>query len=165
MELTADDLVLVTGATGLVGSHVAERMLAAGVPTRVLVRSGNDTSLLEQWGAQIAVGDMTDIESLPAAFKDVTVVVHCAAKVGDWGPIEDYRFVNVQGLRNILDAVKASGTLKRFVHVSSLGVYEARDHHGTDESEPPNTRQVCDVSIRNSKVPFTGLDALESHLG
>lgn len=138
MELTSDDLVLVTGATGLLGGHVAERMRQLGIPTRALVRSTADTSLLRTWGVEIAPGDMTDAASITAASKDVTVVVHCAAKVGDWGPIDDYRKVNVAGLKSLLDAALASGTLKRFVHISSLGVYEARDHHGTDETTPAN---------------------------
>ena len=65
----------------------------------------------------------------------VDAVIHAAAKVGDWGPVDDYRRVNVEGLRTLLDAVKGTA-LERFVHVSSLGVYEARHHYGTDETEP-----------------------------
>lgn len=138
MELTPSDLVLVTGATGLVGSHVAERMRQLGIPTRALARPSADTALLRSWGVEIIPGDLTDPASLAAATKGATVIVHCAAKVGDWGPIEDYRRVNVEGLRILLDAAQSAGTLKRFVHISSLGVYPARDHYGTDETEPPS---------------------------
>jgi nucleoside-diphosphate-sugar epimerase len=63
------------------------------------------------------------------------VVVHCAAKVGDWGPVEEYREVNVGALRGLLEACKGKN-LERFVHMSSLGVYAARHHYGTDESDP-----------------------------
>ena len=63
-------------------------------------------------------------------------VFNCAAKVGDWGRLEDFRRLNVDALRLLLDAVCDSG-VERFVHVSSLGVYEGRDHHGTDETVPP----------------------------
>lgn len=138
MELTPNDLALVTGATGLVGSHAAERMRGIGVRVRALARPSADASLLRSWGVETVPGDLTDAGSLAAAAAGATVIVHCAAKVGDWGPIEDYRRVNVEGLRALLDAASASGTLKRFVHVSSLGVYEARDHYGTDETEPPS---------------------------
>jgi nucleoside-diphosphate-sugar epimerase len=62
-------------------------------------------------------------------------VFHCAARVGDWGPVEEYRTVNVEGLRRLLDACRGR-PLRRFVHFSSLGVYAARHHHGTDETEP-----------------------------
>src|SRR5207253_5485118 len=81
-------------------------------------------------------GDLGDTEAVRKAVEGVDLVFHCAAKVGDRGPVEEYRAVNVEALRTLLDAVKGR-PLRRFVHVSSLGVYEARHHHGTDESEPP----------------------------
>ncbi|MBM83292.1 MAG: oxidoreductase [Planctomycetaceae bacterium] len=142
MELGSDDLVLVTGATGLVGSHVAEQLLQRDIRTRVITREGSGTSQLEEWGAEVVAGDLTDAASLTKAVDGVSVIVHCAAKVGDWGPIEDYRTVNVRGLESLLDAVETANSLQRFVHISSLGVYEARDHHGTDESEPPNSEGI-----------------------
>ncbi|MFP6703352.1 MAG: NAD-dependent epimerase/dehydratase family protein, partial [Planctomycetaceae bacterium] len=137
MELQPGDRVLVTGATGMVGSHVAERSVGMGVATRVVVRRPEAAAWLVDLGVEVVEGDMTDGESLSRALEGVTVVVHCAAKVGDWGPVEDYREVNVGGLETLIDAACATGLLKRFVHISSLGVYEARDHHRTDETEPP----------------------------
>lgn len=142
MKFTDDDLVLVTGATGLVGSHAAERMQERGVRTRALVRESADVEFLKGLGVETAVGDLTDRDSLKPAVEGVTVVVHCAAKVGDWGPTDEYRSVNVRALESLLNEVKAAGTVKRFVHISSLGVYEARDHYGTDESEQPSTKGI-----------------------
>src|SRR6202011_1378283 len=75
------------------------------------------------------------------ALQDAEVVVHCAAKVGDWGPVDDYRAVNVQTLRDFLGACKGK-PLKRFVHLSTLGVYAARHHHGTDETESLPVRHI-----------------------
>jgi len=80
-------------------------------------------------------GDITDPAVVREAVDGADVVVHCAAKVGDWGRVEDYRAVNVEGLRQLLEACKGR-PLKRFVQMSSLGVYAARHHHGTDENEP-----------------------------
>lgn len=137
--MDANDLLLVTGATGLVGSHVAERARREGIATRALVRPGSETPLLKELGVEVVPGDLTDEESLKKAAAGATVIVHCAAKVGDWGPVEEYRRVNVEGLQRLLNAAENSGTLKRFIQISSLGVYEARDHYGTDESEPPST--------------------------
>lgn len=130
---------LITGGTGLVGSHAADRAVSLGGHVRALVRPGSDTAHLEQIGAELVPGDMEDEPALQKAAAGVDVVIHCAAKVGDWGPVEDYRRVNVDGLRHLLEAVRGTG-LKRFVHLSSLGVYEARHHYGTDETEPlPDT--------------------------
>jgi nucleoside-diphosphate-sugar epimerase len=130
--------VLLTGATGFVGSHVAEALVRRGDSVRTLARAGSDTAFVESLGVTVVRGDLTDAEALARAVEGCDVVVHCAAKVGDWGPVDGYRAVNVEGLRNLLDAVLGR-RLHRFVHVSTLGVYSARHHYGTDETEPlPN---------------------------
>ena len=88
---------LVTGATGFVGSHVAEALVNRGDTVRAIVRAGSDTALLEKLGVQLFRGDLTDAGVLKAAADGVDVVIHSAAKVGDWGPVEEYRTVNVEG--------------------------------------------------------------------
>ncbi len=132
---------LVTGATGFIGSHVAETVAGQGKPVVALVRPGSDTSWLESLGVEVVRGDLFDVKALEQACESVAVIVHCAARVGDWGPVEEYRQVNVEGLRNLLEVARKV-PLQRFIHLSSLGVYEARDHYGTDESEPLPTRHM-----------------------
>lgn len=139
MQVNDQDLILVTGATGLVGSHFAEQACQRGLKVRALCRTGSAVELLNQWGVEIVAGDLGDSESLQKACSGATVIVHCAAKVGDWGPTEDYRRINVEGTRSLLDAALDSGSLQRWVQISSLGVYEGTDHYGTDETTPPNT--------------------------
>jgi nucleoside-diphosphate-sugar epimerase len=126
---------LITGATGFVGSHVAEACKARGLAVRTIARPSSDTAFLDRLGATVLRGDLTDNEVVRQAADGVDYVVHCAAKVGDWGPVEDYRAVNVEGLRGLLDACRGR-PVQRFVHLSTLGVYAARHHHGTDENEP-----------------------------
>jgi nucleoside-diphosphate-sugar epimerase len=126
---------LVTGATGFIGGHVAEAFVKRGWPVSTVARPGSDTKLLEELKVTVHRGDLTDARVVREAMADVEAVVHCAAKVGDWGPVEEYRAVNVEGLRALLDACKGQA-LSRFVHLSSLGVYAARHHYGTDETEP-----------------------------
>ncbi|MEZ6130534.1 MAG: NAD-dependent epimerase/dehydratase family protein [Planctomycetaceae bacterium] len=142
MLLNNSDLMLVTGATGLVGSHVAEQAVQQGVRVRAIVRANSDCELLKQWGVELVTGDLDDAASLRAACRDAAVVVHCAAKVGDWGPTSEYRRINVDGTQSLLDAALATGVLKRWVQISSLGVYSATDHYGTDETTPPNTQGI-----------------------
>jgi nucleoside-diphosphate-sugar epimerase len=126
---------LITGATGFVGGHVAEACKGRGLTVRTIARPGSHTGLLDRLGVAVLRGDLTDREVVRAAVEGADVIVHCAAKVGDWGPVEDYRAVNVEALRELLDACRGR-PLQRFVHLSSLGVYAARHHHGTDETEP-----------------------------
>ena len=149
---------LITGGTGFVGSHVADAAASRGT-VRALARPGSDTTHLESLGAEVVPGDLTDPDALRRAAEGVDTVIHCAAKVGDWGPVEEYRRVNVDGLRALLDAVRGK-PLTRFVHVSSLGVYAARHHHGTDETEPLPESHIDGYT--QSKVECEKL-ALEEH--
>ena len=126
---------LITGATGFVGGHLVEACAGRGWTVRALVRPSSETGLLQRNRVQLMRGDLTDGAAVREALEGIDVVFHCAAKVGDWGPVEDYRAVNVAALRGFLDACRERPP-KRFVHFSSLGVYAARHHYGTDENEP-----------------------------
>jgi nucleoside-diphosphate-sugar epimerase len=127
---------LITGATGFVGGHLVDACLARGDRVSAIVRPNTDATALEKQGVAIFRGDFGDPALVQQALNSgVDVVVHCAAKVGDRGPVEEYRPTNVEAFRHLLDACKGR-PLHRFIHVSSLGVYEARHHQQTDESEP-----------------------------
>jgi nucleoside-diphosphate-sugar epimerase len=128
--------IFLTGGTGLVGSHVAEEALAKGHRVRALVRGSSDTTWLDRWGVEKVEGDLADADALRRGVEGADWVINCAAKVGDWGELGEFRRLNVDALRLLLDAA-ASAQVERFVHVSSLGVYEGRDHFGTDETTPP----------------------------
>ena len=134
----ATDLMLVTGATGMVGSFAARRAVEEGYRVRAFVRAKSDRTLLEGVEVEYHEGDLGDYDSFPAAVKDVDIVVHAGAHIGDWGPAEKYRAINVVGLEHLLTAVENEGQLKRWIQVSSLGVYPARHHYGTDETVPPD---------------------------
>ncbi len=126
---------LITGATGFVGGHLAERCVRREYSVHAIARPTSDTRDLEKIGVTIFRGELDDPALVRQALADVDVVVHCAAKVGDWGPVEEYRKVNVEALRVLLDECKGMA-LTRFVLLSSLGVYAAKHHYGTDETEP-----------------------------
>ncbi len=126
---------LITGAGGLVGSYLAEACIKRGYKVKALIRQGSDGSFLENSGAEVIGGDLLDPSLPKESFQGVDVVFHCAAKVGDWGSVDSYRSVNVEGLRKLLDSLDPKN-LYKFIHFSSLGVYEARHHYQTDESTP-----------------------------
>jgi len=128
---------LVTGATGLLGSHIVEQLTQAGRPVRALVRATSDTRLLDEWGVEKVVGDVTDPASLPAALQDVDTVYHAAAQVGDWGPWKQFVSITIDGTRNMLAAARDAG-VKRFLHISSISAYGHPDGEGLvlDETAP-----------------------------
>ena len=124
---------LVTGATGFLGSHIADRLIERGDSVRALVRPTSDTSYLAS-RAEFVVGDITEPDSLPAALAGVEVVYHAAANVSDWGPWSEFKRITVNGTRNVLRAAAGAG-VKRFLHVSSDAVYRYDDlARGVDES-------------------------------
>ncbi|QDV29098.1 3 beta-hydroxysteroid dehydrogenase/Delta 5--_4-isomerase [Planctopirus ephydatiae] len=136
-------VVLVTGTTGLVGRHVVLWAAQHGYRVRGLVRKPSSCAgfFPEELMPVIELveGDLEDGVSLEMAVQNVNFIVHCAAKVGDWGPTEEYRQVNVEGTRLLIEAARKQPAFEKFVHISSLGVFPARDHYGTDEDVPVST--------------------------
>jgi nucleoside-diphosphate-sugar epimerase len=142
---------LITGATGFIGGHVAEACVQRSIAVRTIARAGSDTALLDRLGVTAVRGDLNDPEVARKAVEGAEVIIHCAAKVGDRGPVEDYRAVNVEGLRGLLEACKGK-PLQRFVYVSSLGVYEPRHHYGTDESEPVSLNHLDGYTLSKAEA-------------
>jgi ornithine--oxo-acid transaminase len=122
VDSSRDDVCLLTGATGFIGGRLAQRLLQEGYQVRCLVRSGSDTSLLEGLDVELAVGDLSSRNSLTHAAKGCRYVVHCGARVSDWGTAAEIAATNVQGTRNVLEAA-ADATVRRVVHFSTTDVY------------------------------------------
>ncbi len=145
---------LVTGGTGLLGSHIAERLVQQGRRVRALVRPSADIAFLDQLGAELVVGDLTDRESCVRATQDVRVVYHAAAKVGDWGNWAEFQSGCLDATENLARAALANG-VDRFVHISSTSAYGHPAEGGPpiDESAPlgQNLWPVWDYYTR-SKV-------------
>jgi nucleoside-diphosphate-sugar epimerase len=132
--------VLVTGATGFLGSHISERLVARGDSVRCLVRPTSRTRYLETLGVELIEGDVTNATSLPAALEGVDVVYHAAALVTDWAPWSEFRSVTINGTRNMLKAA-ATANVGRFLHVSSDAVYRYADlAKGVHEESPYEAR-------------------------
>ena len=112
--------VLVTGATGFLGSAVTRALVHSGAEIRVLVRSSADRSNLQDLPVQIAVGDLTERVSLDRALAGCNAVYHVAAdyRLGTRNPAQLYRN-NVDGTHNILEAARHAG-VERMVYTSSV---------------------------------------------
>jgi len=118
----SEKLNVITGATGLLGSHIAEHLAARGERIRALVRPASDTALLKNLGIELFTGDLQDPPSIRQAVSGADIVYHCAARVGDWGPWEQYQAETVTATRNLVEACKAEN-VGRLLHVSSISVY------------------------------------------
>lgn len=132
--------VLITGGTGFIGSRLALRYLEDGHPVRVLgqentaAESANRVNL-EDLGAEVVLGSITDSALLADVVDGVEIVFHLAATQHEMNvPDERFRAVNVDGTRKVLEAGSRAG-VKRFVHGSTIGVYDPSDGV-VDEAAP-----------------------------
>ena len=107
---------MITGATGFIGSHVAEKVVHKRVPTHLFVRRRNRfIHLLEKKGAKIYVGKYDSLDTLMDSLKYANTVIHCAGTVKALRE-QDYVRANVEFTKNILDLLKEE---QRFVFISS----------------------------------------------
>jgi acetylornithine/succinyldiaminopimelate/putrescine aminotransferase/nucleoside-diphosphate-sugar epimerase len=127
------DVCLVTGATGFIGGHLAQRLVDEGHQVRCLVRASSDTSLLERLDVELAVGDLTSARSLARAAQGCRYVLHCGALVSDWGTPEEIARINDRGTRNLLEASVAA-SVERFIHFSTTDVYGYPGQAAVDET-------------------------------
>ncbi|HJT55788.1 MAG TPA: NAD-dependent epimerase/dehydratase family protein [Ktedonobacteraceae bacterium] len=114
--------VLITGATGLLGSHLIKELQQRGEHIRALVLPVENADTLLAQGVEVVRGDVTDASTLGPAVKDIDLVFHLAGMMGVWRPLADYRLVNVTGAENLYRAAQAAH-VRRFVHTSSHTVY------------------------------------------
>jgi nucleoside-diphosphate-sugar epimerase len=119
---SASETCFLTGATGFIGGHLAERLVREGHRVRCLVRATSDTSLLDTLDVELAVGDLTNSSSLVEAVQGCRYAFHCGALVSDWATAKKIRRINVEGTRNAVEASVASG-VERFIHFSTTDVY------------------------------------------
>jgi ornithine--oxo-acid transaminase len=133
VDPSRSDVCLITGATGFVGGHLAQRLVAEGRQVRCLVRASSDSSLLDKLDVEIAVGDLTNAKSLARATEGCNYVFHCGALVSDWGTPNEIARINLTGTRNVLKA-SADASVQRFVHFSTTDIYGYPDAPAIDET-------------------------------
>ena len=138
--------VLVTGATGFTGGHLAATLAAKGDSVRALVRPRSrarfDRSPLPAAGVTAVEGDLTNAASLRRAAEGVEVVYHIAATYREAGqPDAAYRAINVEGTRHLIEAARAGGA-RRVVHCSTGGVHGHIAQPPANEDAPFNPGDV-----------------------
>jgi dihydroflavonol-4-reductase len=140
--------ILVTGATGFVGSHVARQLVAAGNSVRILVRPTSNLAVLEGMAVQPIAGDLRDAASLGRAMQGVQRVYHIAADYRLWtkNPAEVYE-CNVEGTRRLIEAAHRAG-VERIVYTSTVATI-AVPRRGALPNE--DTRATLDEMIGHYK--------------
>lgn len=128
--------LLITGATGFVGSHLIEAVARNGLRARALVRRTSDMALLERYGIERVVGDLADPDGLRRAVSEADTVLHLAAATRALRPAT-FHAVNAEGTRRLAEAMEADGRPRRLVYLSSLAAVGPRAERPAQPEDEP----------------------------
>ncbi len=145
--------IAVTGATGLVGSHLSEYLAQKGYQVRALVHStANAEPFIDRWSnlnIEMRQADIVNSDELKQALTDVDIVIHAAGIVDPYASPEQITAVNVTGCQSVLNtAIQLK--MKQFIFISSLSVITGNnDQYNATESAP---LALCGEAYADSKV-------------
>lgn len=150
--MSNNDKVLVTGASGFVGSSVARKLKERGFAVRALVREASPTAHLSELDLEFAKGDLRDAASVHEAMRDVRYVFHVAADYRLWArdPHEIVRN-NLASTRNIMEAARDAG-VERIVYTSSVATLKCRPVGDPADETMPLLEEHAIGAYKRSKV-------------
>jgi nucleoside-diphosphate-sugar epimerase len=142
----SDNLVLVTGASGFLGHHTSEALLARGATVRGLVRSGDGPAGIEP----VRCDDLLDRPAIRRAVEGVEAVVHLAARVHVMSektadPLAEYRLTNVEGTRVLMEEAQAAG-VRRLILISTVKAVAEDSDTPLNEATPPRPSDPYGIS-------------------
>jgi len=140
-------MILVTGGTGFVGSHLIKRMRQEGFPVRALVRNPAKATVLRNLGVEVLPGDVADKSSLEKAVQGIERVVHLVGIIQE-APGATFRGVHVDGTRNLTEAARKAG-VRHFLYQSALGT------RANATSRYHRTKWEAEELVRGSGIPST----------
>jgi len=142
-------MILVTGGTGFVGSHLIRQMRQEGLIVRAVVRNPEKAQSLRNLGVEVVPGDVADKTSLENAVQGIERVVHLVGIIQE-APGVTFRGVHVDGTRNLVEAARKAG-VRHFLFQSALGT------RANAKSQYHRTKWEAEELVRNSGIPSTVL--------
>jgi NADH dehydrogenase len=140
-------MILVTGGTGFVGSHLVRRLRQEGLPVRVVVRNPDKARALKDLGVDVVRGDISDAASLEKAAAGVERVIHLVGIIQE-APGATFEGVHVDGTRNILEASRKNG-VRHVFYQSALGT------RPNAKSKYHKSKWAAEELVRASEIPYT----------
>ncbi|MFI3190703.1 hypothetical protein BCS42_09165 [Crenothrix sp. D3] len=149
-------IIAITGGTGFIGRHLIARHVARGDEVRYLTRHTPEKVIA---GATAVIGDLSVIDSLLPLVRGVDVLYHCAAELND---VTKMRDTNVVGTHLLLTA--ANGQVKRWVQLSSTGVYGSKPTQDVNENTPINPMNAYEISkAAADELVYTAMNEQRLH--
>ena len=142
-------MILVTGGTGFVGSHLIKKMRQEGLSVRAVVRSPAKAIGLRDLGVEVVPGDVSDKASLERAVQGIERVVHLVGIIQE-APGATFQGVHVDGTRNLAEAARKAG-VRHFLFQSALGT------RANAKSQYHRTKWEAEELVRGSGIPSTVL--------
>ncbi|WP_437580615.1 NAD-dependent epimerase/dehydratase family protein [Sorangium sp. So ce887] len=144
--------VLVTGSTGMIGSHLVRALAAEGHAVRCLVRRHTERAEALGPAVEVVLGDLGDAGSLRRAVRGMEAVVHTAGVVSYWAPRRDeLHRVNVLGTRALLDAA-IEASVRRFLFTSSIATLGFVTSAAPGDEETPYNWQSAGIGYFDTKA-------------
>jgi uncharacterized protein YbjT (DUF2867 family) len=140
-------MILVTGGTGFVGSHLIGKMSEAGLAVRALVRDLAKARALKEQGVEVVAGDISDKAALEKAAQGAERIIHLVGIIQEASGAT-FKSVHVDGTRNLLEAAKKAG-VRHFFYQSALGSRPGA------KSEYHKTKWEAEELVRASGIPST----------
>jgi dihydroflavonol-4-reductase len=164
--MQAGDPVLVTGASGFLGSAVARALIARGLRVRALVRPTSPRGNLAGLDCKLVAGDLTDRASLAAALHGQRYLFHVAADYRFWAPDPSVIVhTNVEGTRNLMREALAAG-VERIVHTSSVAALKLAGASGpVDETAPLAAHEAIGAYKRSKTQAERLVEAMAAEEG
>ena len=116
------ETILITGANGFIGSHIAEKFVHEGQHVICLVREESDLSNIKHLNIELRYGDIRNVEGLQEQLEGIDFIIHNAAYVKDWGDWKTFEEINIKGTLNILQACLDNG-IKNIIMTGSISSY------------------------------------------
>ncbi|MBN2159406.1 MAG: NAD-dependent epimerase/dehydratase family protein [Spirochaetes bacterium] len=140
--------MLVTGATGFIGSVLVRELVKKGHAVRGMAMPGEDTSSIEKLGVEVFRGDLTVPMTLIGICNGIDTVFHCAARVTDWGSKKEFYAAIYNATENLIK--EAAGKASRFVYISSIAALGLGRHmKGLTEAD---TAEKSGVPYNDAKL-------------
>jgi len=163
--------ILITGATGLIGSHLVEKLATEDKSIRILIMKNPLQSIenqtlneLKKLNIKIIYGDLRDKESLKPALVGINTVFHCAAISRPMNiPKKMYYDINTQGTRNLLE-VCLEQNIDKYIHISAISVLGVSpDGHPLKENEYQPEKSLDNYDLSKKQAESIVLDFYKQH--